>query len=173
MYTNDYDYTRVNAIKIIVKNAEGKVLLIQEPATNDWMPLHWGLPGGKPTNRESLLETFERKCMSDLGSKLTLKGIFRTYELLQEKRSVLMIIVVAEGNLTEIKGEIGNYKWVGLEDVTAMDITEFTEFYNKEMLIDLFTKAYDLVDFNSIRTLPFYSMSADQEYTRWLESGKK
>jgi len=130
------------------------------------MPLHWGLPGGKPTNTESLLETFERKCKADIGAGLNLKGIFRVYELLQEKRTVLMFIVVAEGGLEKVEGEIGNYKWVGLDDINAMDITEFTEYYNKEMLTDYSTNAFDLLDFLSIKTLPYYTTNTDPEYTR-------
>jgi len=51
MYTNDYDFAGVNAVKILFVNNEGKILLTQEPENFAWMPLHWGLPGGKATKK--------------------------------------------------------------------------------------------------------------------------
>ena len=56
-----YQYEKINAIKVIVENQEGRVLLIKEPETNEWMPGHWGLPGGKPLVKESLYKAFKRK----------------------------------------------------------------------------------------------------------------
>ena len=49
-----YSYEKANVIKIIAQNSRGEVLLIKEPDTNDWMPGHLGLPGGKPFAQESL-----------------------------------------------------------------------------------------------------------------------
>ena len=75
MYSRNYDYIAINAVKLIVTNPAGRVLLIQEPEYNDWMPLRWGLPGGKPTEKESLKETLERKSKTDVGQHLNVQGI--------------------------------------------------------------------------------------------------
>jgi len=172
MYTNDYDFVGANAIKIIVQNSEGKVLLTQEPKNFTWMPLHWGLPGGKATNTESLMETFYRKCVGDIGQKLKMEGIFRIIELLQDKRTIFMYIVVAKSISDDVSGEAKAYKWVDLTDVEKMDVVEFTEYYNKSMLIEFLSKENELVNQSLIHTFPYYSMNEDIEYQRWLGSGK-
>lgn len=172
MYTNNYEFKGVTAIKIILRNPQNKILLVQEPETNNWMPLHWGLPGGKPTEKESLLETFTRKSRGDIGQELTPKGIIKIEELLMSGRTVLMFIVLAETKSNEVSGEGANYKWVSKEDVEKMTINDFTEFYNKRLLVDFFNNEYNLIPFNIINTLDYYSMRGNKDYLSWLESGK-
>jgi len=58
-------YPKINSIKVIIENKEGKVLLIQEPETDEWMPLHWGLPGGRPHLKESLYSALKRSLQED------------------------------------------------------------------------------------------------------------
>jgi len=173
MYTNDYDFVGINAVKILLVNDEGKILLTQEPENFTWMPLHWGLPGGKATNKESLFETFERKCASDIGQKLKIEGIYRIMELIQEKRTIFMYIVVAKTNSSMVSGDAKEYKWVGKEDVENMMVSDFTEFYNKEMLIEFLSGKQNIVSPDIVSTLPYYSMAKNSEYTAWLKSGKR
>src|SRR3972149_6713970 len=90
-----YQYEKINVVKVIIENPEGKVLLVQEPETNEWMPLHWGLPGGKPLAGESLYNAFKRKMKEEIGQELEPLGIFSIVELLLTKRTVFMFIVVA------------------------------------------------------------------------------
>ena len=62
-----YQYEKINAIKVIVQTSSGKILLLQEPETNEWMPLRWGFPGGKPLVNESLMDAYNRKVSGELG----------------------------------------------------------------------------------------------------------
>lgn len=172
MYTNNYTFTRVVAVKIILRNPQNKILLIQEPGTNNWMPLHWGLPGGKPTETESVLETFTRKSKGDIGQELIPKGIIKIEELLMNSRTVLMFIVLAETNSDEVFGEGANYKWVSKENVEKMAANEFTEFYNKGLLLDFFNNEYSLIPSSIFNTLEYYKMGDNKEYQSWLKSGK-
>lgn len=171
MFTNNYDYNTINVIKIILKNSDNRVLLIQEPEDNNWMPLHWGLPGGKPTEKESLLETFSRKCKTDIGQELKLKGIIKIKELLMDGRTVLMYIVYAETNKKTVRGEGTEYKWVDKKDVELMSVDEFTEYYNKDLLLNFFNENYELVPFSIFNTLEYYKMNHDPKYKKWFKSG--
>jgi len=174
MADSRYQYEKINAIKVIVENPEGKVLLIQEPETNEWMPGHWGLPGGKPLVKESLYKAFKRKMQEELGQDLESHGFFKIEELLLTQRTVLMFIAVVMVD-TETKpiGDIKSYKWVGVEEIEAMDVSEFTEFYNKKLLLDYLTGNKEVFDFSVIEPLQFYDLSEDSEFKRWWESGKK
>lgn len=171
MYTDNYDFTSLNVIKIIVKNEEGKILLIQEPENNKWMPLHWGLPGGKPTERESLMETFERKAKTDVGQKLKFGGILKIEELLMKKRTVMMYIVLAEATSDEVNGEAKKYKWIDKKEIKKMKTSDFTEFYNKKLLMDFFENKLKSISSSVIETWNYYKMGNEKEYEEWFKSG--
>ena len=168
-----YQYEKVNAIKAVIQNSEGKVLLIQEPETNEWMPGHWGLPGGKPLEKESLTQAFERKMREELGQDIKPDGVIRIEELLIESRTVLMFIVSAKAASANLSGQSKSSKWVGKEDIEQMKTEEFTEFYNKKLLTDFFAENYQLAPMSLFETWKFYELSDDPEYKRWFESGKK
>lgn len=169
-----YEYQKANAVKILLRNKEGQVLLIREPLTHEWMPGHWGLPGGKALVRESLLETFERKMRDDLGSKTEIEGIFKIVELLMPERTVLMYVLVASTNEEKFSGEFMECKWVGRSEVEGMEIKEFTEYYNREMLLEFFDLGDNLKlePVEVLKTYKYYAMDDNEEYKKWLDSGK-
>lgn len=171
MYTNNYSFQSVNVIKIILQNKEGKILLIQEPKDNNWMPLHWGLPGGKPTETESLQETFARKCRTDIGQCLKINGLFKIEELLMKGKTAVMYIVVSKTENNVVSGDANEYKWVSKEDIKKMPAKEFTEFYNKSLLLDFLENPNNCVPFALINTLNYYEMADDSNYKEWSESG--
>lgn len=169
-----YQYERVNAVKIILENPNGKILLIQEPETNEWMPGHWGLPGGKPLEKESLYQTFKRKIKGDLGLEVEPEGIFRIEELLIDGRTVFMFHLVAR--LTgdhAIEGEIKSYKWAGKEEVEEMGTEEFTEYFNKKLLLAYLKGSKALAPISLIESQKYYDLVQDPDYKKWFESGKK
>jgi ADP-ribose pyrophosphatase YjhB (NUDIX family) len=169
-----YSYEKINVVKVIVENPEGKVLLVQEPETNEWMPGHWGLPGGKPLAKESLYKAFKRKTQEELGQDLEPIGFFRIEELLLTKRTVLTFIAVVKvDSETKPVGDIKSYKWVGTEEIEAMDISEFTEFFNKKLLLDYLAGSRQTFDFDVVEPLQFYDLSDDPEFKKWWESGRK
>jgi len=167
-----YQYERVNVVKVIVQNPEGKVLLIQEPETNEWMPLHWGLPGGKPLAKESLYKTFKRKMQEELGQDIEPEGIFRIEELLVEGRTVLMFHAVAKVGEISLSGESKSYKWMDSNDIEKMDVSEFTEYFNKKLLLAYLTGDKKLVGFDLIEAQNYYDSEDEPEYKRWFESGE-
>ncbi len=174
MSDSRYQYEKINVIKVILERSDGRILLVQEPETNEWMPGHWGLPGGKPSAKESLYRAFKRKMKEELGIELEPEGIFRVEELLIEGRTVLIFHAVAKID-TELKleGESRAYKWVDVDDLQKMDLAEFTEFFNKKLLTDYLTGDKKVMSFNLIETQEYYNLSEDVDYQRWFESGKK
>ena len=168
-----YQYEKINVIIIILVNKEGKVLIIKEPDTNEWMPSHWGLPGGKTLVKESLYQAFKRKVKGDIGIDIEPLGIFRVEELLMEEKTTLMFHAVAKvENEFKPKGEISGYKWAGVEEIEQMDLVEFTEFFNKSLLLEYLSGDQEIIDFDLIETQNYYDLDEDPEYQRWLESGK-
>jgi ADP-ribose pyrophosphatase YjhB (NUDIX family) len=169
-----YQYDKINAVKVIVLNDKNEILLIQEPATNEWMPLHWGLPGGKPLIKESILEAFSRKMKEELGQEITPDGIYKIEELLQNDRTVLMFIFVAHLNgKVELQGENNSYKWMSIEEIKQMSTNDFTEYYNQKLLEEYFSGDKQLIQVSRIKSWPYYSFGDKQDYQDWLKSGSK
>lgn len=170
----DKNFQKISSIKAIIENHEGKILLIQEPETDEWMPLHWGLPGGRPGLRESLRNAFKRTLQEEIGVDLEPLGLYRVEELLHDDRTVLMFIATAKifGEV-EIKGRIKAYKWATAEEIEAMDTSEFTAFYAKKLLLDYLAGNRECVDLKLVETQQYYDLDEDPEYKKWIETGSK
>jgi len=167
-------YQKINSIKAIIENPEGKILLIQEPETDEWMPLHWGLPGGRPKVKESLHDAFKRTLQEEIGIEIEPLGLYRVEELLHDDRTVLMFICVAKVfDEVEVKGRINAFKWVTAEEIGKMDTSEFTAFYAKKLLLDYLAGNREYIDFKIIETQQYYDLDENPEFQKWLESGKK
>ena len=168
------NYQKINSIKVIIENPEGKVLLIQEPATDEWMPLHWGLPGGRPKLKESLRDALKRTLQEEIGVEIEPLGMYRIEELLHQDRTVLMFIAIAKiyGEI-EIKGRVNAHKWVTAQDLEKMETSEFTAFYAKKLLLDYLAGNREFVDFMLVETQAYYDLQTDPEYRKWSDSGKK
>jgi len=169
-----YTYEKINVVKVIIENPEGKVLLVQEPDTNEWMPGHWGLPGGKPYAAESLYEACKRKAKEELGQDIEPEGIFGLKELLLTERTVLAFILVArEKDGVPFTGQNKKYRWVTRQDVDSMDVSEFTEYYNRELLLDFFAGDKDLAPLSLIKSFKFFELENTSDFKKWWESGRK
>ena len=170
-----HDYQKINSIKVIIENEKSEILLIQEPEDDEWMPLHWGLPGGRPYVKESLLEALKRITKEEIGTEIEPLGLYKVEEVLHEDRTVMMFIAVAKANFEgEIRGRIKDHKWVSLSDVEKMQTHEFTAFYAKKLLLDYLSGNREYQDFSVIETEQYYGLDEEsEEYKKWIESGNR
>jgi ADP-ribose pyrophosphatase YjhB (NUDIX family) len=174
MLDSSQGYTKINSIKVIVENKDGKILLIQEPETDEWMPLHWGLPGGRPKLKESLHGALRRTVKEEAGIEIEPLGIYKIEEVLHEDRTVIMFIAIARYDFEEeIKGQSESYRWVDAGEVAKMDTSEFTAFYAKDLILDYLVGNREYVDFKLIETQQYYGLDESPEYQKWIESGRK
>ncbi len=174
MSDQEHQYQKINSIKAIIENPQGRILLIQEPETDEWMPLHWGLPGGRSLLKESLHDAFKRTLQEEIGVDVEPLGLYRIEELLHDDRTVLMFICVAKvfGEV-DIKGRINAFKWVTAEEIGKMDTSEFTAFYAKKLLLDYLAGNREYIDFKIVETQQYYDLDENPEFQKWLKSGKK
>lgn len=173
-FTKDerYQFEKQFGIKTIVERVDKKILLVQESLTNEWMPGHWGMPGGKPFEKETFLETFNRKMKDEVGKDLKVEGIFKIQELLVDSATVLIFIVVSK--VDQDFAVVGDsYKWVDLKEIEKMDTAEFTEFFNKELLLEYLKGEKKTISFDIIDSRKYFEMYEDPDYKKWWNSGKK
>jgi ADP-ribose pyrophosphatase YjhB (NUDIX family) len=115
-----------------------RILVIREPANNEWRPGCWGLPGGKRLPGESLRQCLARKLETDVRFPARVTGLHCIYDILMPDKSVVMFIYVAEAQadpIGTIEGAVT--KWIGLSDLPKMNKDDFTEYYNDELLWEL------------------------------------
>ena len=122
--------------------------------------------------KESLYKAFKRKMQEELGQDIEPEGIFRIEELLVEGRTVLMFHAVAKVGEISLSGESKSYKWTDSNDIEKMDVSEFTEYFNKKLLLAYLTGDKKLVGFDLIEAQNYYDSEDEPEYKRWFESGE-
>lgn len=166
-------YQKINSIKVIIENQNGEVLLVQEPENDDWMPLHWGLPGGRPRLKESLRDALKRTLQEEIGAEIEPQGLYKVEELLHTDRTVLMFIAVAKVfEQIDVKGRINAHKWVNSWDLEKMQTSEFTAFYTKKLLLEYLTGNREFIDLALIETQNYYDLQNDPEYRKWRDSDR-
>lgn len=170
---DDKNYQKINSVKIIIENQNGEILLIQEPESDEWMPMHWGLPGGRPKLKESLRDALKRTLQEEIGTEIEPLGIYRIEELLHQDRTVLMFIAVAKiFEAIEVKGRVNAHRWVNAYDLEKMETSEFTAFYAKKLILDYLVGNREYVDLGLIETQHYYGLQGDPEYRKWRDSSK-
>lgn len=171
---DEKNYKKINSVKIIIEKPGGEVLLVQEPESDEWMPLHWGLPGGRPKIRESLRDALKRTLQEEIGAEIEPLGLYKVEELLHTDRTVLMFIAVARiFDEIGVKGRVNAHKWVNAYDVEKMDTSEFTAFYAKKLILDYLSGNREYIDLSLIETQSYYNLQNDPEYRKWRDSGEK
>jgi hypothetical protein len=95
-------------------------------------------------------------------------------ELLVKGKSIFMFIALAKTDSNTVGGEAKEYKWMSKKDVENMQIEDFTEFYNKKLLMDYFEdKLPKPVSLSILSTEEYYKMGDNEQYRKWFTSGSK
>ncbi len=163
-----HNYDKLNVVKIIVESPNGKILLIQEPVMNEWMPGRWGLPGGRTVEKQSLKDAAQAKMQEDLGRQLPIIGLFKIEELLIDSRTVMMFIVVAKADDEFVPGgKAYAHKWADWAEISQMHIEEFTEYYSQKLFDQFFNQPRNLCSMDIIESHTYYLFSGESEYKRW------
>lgn len=174
MLDERYSFAKVIAVKAIIESRENKVLLIKEPEDHVWMPGRWGFPGGKPFEKESIYDAFKRKMSEEVGLIAEPDGIYKIEELLLEEKSVYMFHAAVKNiepdQITKIESEL---RWVGIDEVQEMKLSQFTEFFNKKLLLDYLSGDRELVDFGIVETQNYYDLHDSNAYQSWLADEKQ
>ena len=62
------------ATMLIVKNQDGKILLLKRSGTG-WMDGHWGLPGGKVDHGETMKQAAVREAKEEIGIDINVNDL--------------------------------------------------------------------------------------------------
>jgi len=165
-----YNFESVMAVKIVVRKGDC-VLLLKEPEINEWMPGRWGLPGGKLLLNEKISTAIERKIKTEIGLNIALRGIVQFIDILMPTKNVYHLVVLADymsGEIGDVQTESKEQAWMESSDIQNMSEDDFTEFYNRSLLLDILRGKVEAVPMDMI--LEQNNRSGD--VAAWMAKGK-
>ena len=126
------------SMKVVIRDEEGKCLLIKRSMQSKGNPGKWDFPGGKVDPGETFDEGLLREVFEETKLKISLEKPLTMIE--SESPANRVIYLFMEGNL--VKGEVklseehDDFTWVEPEKLEKMDLaTQFIDFgksYNEK-----------------------------------------
>ena len=169
MKNERYDYQTVIAVKILVYKND-KVLLLREPATNEWMPNRLSLPGGKLFLNETIEEGLKRKIQTEIGLEVELKGLVKVLDILMPEKNVFHLVFLAEhsgdGKIDE-ETEASEFYWMGAEEAESLTVDDFAEYYYPQLLGEYFDNKLTVSPTNIIQPQD----NREGDVAAWMKKG--
>ena len=114
-------------VKVLLKNPEGKYLLIRRAPEEKNGPGKWDIPGGRMIAGTTMGENLAREVMEETGLTMTSEPILLgIQDMLLTDRHVGRITHTGtiEGTPT-LSEEHSEFKWASLEEILALSDAEF------------------------------------------------
>lgn len=125
-FENDSIRPMAITVKIVVLNAEHKVLLLKR-SKKCLNPKKWDLPGGHIDAGESIEETIKREALEETGLNVEVGPIINVVEFpkehkafKEEKRGLRYIALTTDSEVELNKDEHSEFKWLSFDEAIAM-----------------------------------------------------
>lgn len=111
------------ATKAIIKNDEGKYLVIFKSETEEINPNEIDIPGGRMKFGESAEESLKREVEEELGINIEVENPSRVWGFVKEDLHLIGITFLAKyiGGELKLSGEHTKYEWVDKEKILTGD----------------------------------------------------
>lgn len=114
------DNNFVSAHVVIIK--DGNVLLLKRSSTDEWMPNHYGLPGGKLDNGETLSEAATRECKEEINLHVSPKDLIFLPKISNNKEHAFFYTTKFAGE-PKISFEHSDFQWVNPKNLSKYQTT--------------------------------------------------
>lgn len=115
------------AVRVLLMNDDGKILIIKRSTESKTNPGKWELPGGKVDQGESFDQALIREVFEETNLKISIDHVIGASEQnLPLIRAVHIIMTgkIIDGELN-ISDEHEGYAWVFLEDLYKYELTDW------------------------------------------------
>lgn len=117
-------------VKVLLKNPEGKYLLIRRSTVETNGPGKWDIPGGRMEAGSTMLENLAREVMEETGLTMSSEPrVLGIQDLMWPDRQVVRITHVGTVEGTpKLSEEHTEYRWATLDEILVLSEREFDRF---------------------------------------------
>lgn len=112
---NDFKSAHVVILK------EDKILIVRRSPTDEWMPGHYGLPGGKLDGDETPTEALARECKEEVNLEISPKNFIFLPKVSNNKEHAFFYTTKFSGE-PKLDFEHDDYKWIKPNDLSKYKV---------------------------------------------------
>lgn len=112
------------SIKLVIRDAEGRCLLLRRALSSKGNPGKWEFPGGKVENGESFDIALLREVEEETGLRVSLQRVVGAADVELADRHVAYLFLegLLEGGQLQLSSEHEGFDWVQLHELPSMDL---------------------------------------------------
>lgn len=164
-----YDYHITVSAHFIIEH-KNKALIVRRPESWEWAPGRWTLVGGKLYKNETFADCIRRKTKQELGFEINPSGLYQIKQLVIKTKQAFMFFFTGIYKDQEIKGEMQDYKWVGLKEVKLMKTKDFSEFFYRDMIKKYLEGEKEAFPMSKVESLNYIKLIKTKKYQNWFEN---
>lgn len=104
---------------VIIKDEN--ILILRRSSTDEWMPGHYGLPGGKLDQNENLLDALTRECKEEVGLEVFPKHLIFLPKISSNKEHAFFYTTKFNGE-PKLDFEHDDFQWVNPKNLSNYKI---------------------------------------------------
>ncbi|RXE56888.1 hypothetical protein ABH15_01685 [Methanoculleus taiwanensis] len=114
------------AVSAVIRNREGKVLLLKRSPDDEINPGKWDLPGGKPDPGETFDRALRREVYEETGMHVVLTEVAGAGELDLPDKRIAYLILACDVDTEEVRlsPEHDEYAWLAHGEIRDLDLAE-------------------------------------------------
>jgi len=111
------------AVKVIIKNKEGKYLVLFKSENEDINPNEIDIPGGRVEFGEDVQDSLKREVFEEVGLEIEILHPSRVWGFVKDDLHLIGITFTADliGGEISLSGEHDAYRWITKEEILAGD----------------------------------------------------
>jgi len=138
------------AVRVLLKDSDGKILILKRSTDSKTNPGKWELPGGKVNPDESFDHALIREVYEETNLKIELDHVVGASE--QNLHIIRAVHLIMSGKVVEGKLNLSNehegYAWVFIETLPGYELADWLEDYVNQR--NIFNKNHDIEDNENI-----------------------
>jgi 8-oxo-dGTP diphosphatase len=119
------------AVRVLLTNQEGKILILKRSTDSKTNPGKWELPGGKVNQNESFDHALIREVYEETNLKIALEHVVGASE--QNLHIIRAVHIIMSGKIIEgelnLSNEHEGYAWVLMETLSDYELADWLEDY--------------------------------------------
>ncbi|AXV38110.1 MAG: NUDIX domain-containing protein [Methanobacteriaceae archaeon] len=119
------------AVRVIITDDEGKILIIKRSSHSKTNPGRWELPGGKVDQGESFDQALLREVYEETGLKISLDHVVGVSE--QNLHIIRAVHIIMAGTVTggelNLSSEHDGYAWVYIDNLSQYELADWMELF--------------------------------------------